>query len=71
MPSRSTQFSVAFTTNIAESNFRYTQAVRYEDQVEPAHVEQRIYSGFASNADLARMHAFHDQDWQDRIGSRP
>jgi hypothetical protein len=26
VPSRHTQFSVAFTTNIAESNFRYTQA---------------------------------------------
>jgi hypothetical protein len=25
VPSRHTQFSVAFTTNIAESNFRYTQ----------------------------------------------
>jgi len=25
VPSRPTQFSVAFTTNIAESNFRYTQ----------------------------------------------
>jgi exodeoxyribonuclease I len=43
-------------------------AARYEDQVEPAHVEQRIYSGFASNADLARMHSFHAQDWEDRIG---
>ena len=26
VPSRHTQFSAAFTTNIAESNFRYTQA---------------------------------------------
>src|ERR1017187_1957106 len=26
VPSRHTQFSVAFTANIAESNFRYTQA---------------------------------------------
>ena len=43
-------------------------AARYEDQVEPAHVEQRIYSGFASNADQARMHSFHAQDWEDRIG---
>ena len=33
-----------------------------------AHVEQRIYSGFASNADQARMHAFHAQGWEDRIG---
>jgi len=43
-------------------------AARYEDQVEPAYVEQRIYSGFASNADQARMHAFHAQGWEDRIG---
>ena len=43
-------------------------AARHEDQVEPTHVEQRIYSGFASNADLARMHSFHAQDWEDRIG---
>ena len=28
VPSRHTQFSVAFTTNIAESNFRYTQPMR-------------------------------------------
>ena len=43
-------------------------AARYEDQVEPAYVEQRIYSGFPSNADQARMHSFHDQGWEDRIG---
>jgi exodeoxyribonuclease-1 len=43
-------------------------AARYADQVEPAYVEQRIYSGFPSNADQARMHSFHDQGWEDRIG---
>ena len=43
-------------------------AARYEDQVEPAHVEQRIYGGFASNADQARMHSFHAHGWGDRIG---
>ena len=43
-------------------------AERYKDRVEPSHVEQRIYSGFASNADQARMHAFHAQGWEDRIG---
>ena len=43
-------------------------AARYEDQVAPAYVEQRIYSGFPSNADQTRMHSFHAQDWQDRIG---
>jgi exodeoxyribonuclease-1 len=43
-------------------------AARYEDQVEPVHVEQRIYSGFPSNADQTRMHAFHGQGWHDRVG---
>jgi len=43
-------------------------AARYADQVEPAYVEQRIYSGFPSNDDQARMHSFHDQGWEDRIG---
>jgi exodeoxyribonuclease-1 len=43
-------------------------AARYQDQVQPAHVEQRIYSGFSSNADQARMHSFHAQGWEDRIG---
>ncbi len=43
-------------------------AARYADRVEPAYVEQRIYSGFPSNADQARMHSFHDQGWEDRIG---
>jgi hypothetical protein len=28
VPSRHTQFSVDFTTNIAESNFRYTQVIQ-------------------------------------------
>jgi hypothetical protein len=37
VPSRRTRFSVAFTTNIAESNFRYTQAasVRSSSLFEP------------------------------------
>jgi exodeoxyribonuclease-1 len=43
-------------------------ADRYADQVEPAYVEQRLYSGFPSNADQTRMHAFHGQGWHDRIG---
>ena len=42
-------------------------AARYEDQVEPAHVEQRIYSRFPSNADQTRMHSFHAHGWEDRI----
>jgi hypothetical protein len=29
VPSRHTQFSVAFTTNIAESNFPYTQVTDF------------------------------------------
>ena len=44
-------------------------AARYEDQVEPVHVEQRIYGGFPSNADQARMRSFHAQTWEDRIGT--
>ena len=44
-------------------------AARYEDQVEPTNVEQRIYSGFPSNADQTRMHSFHAQTWEDRIGT--
>jgi exodeoxyribonuclease-1 len=43
-------------------------AARYEDQVEPPHVEQRIYGGFSSNADQAHMHSFHAHGWEDRIG---
>lgn len=43
-------------------------AARYEDRVEPTYVEQRIYDGFPSNADQARMHSFHAQGWEDRIG---
>jgi len=42
-------------------------AERYEDQVEPAHVEQLIYSGFPSNADQSRMNSFHAHGWEDRI----
>jgi exodeoxyribonuclease-1 len=44
-------------------------AARYEDQAEPVYVEQRIYSGFPSNADQTRMHTFHSQGWEDRIGT--
>jgi exodeoxyribonuclease-1 len=43
-------------------------ASRYEDKVEPAYIEQRIYSGFPSNVDQARMHSFHAQGWEDRAG---
>ncbi|HZL41331.1 MAG TPA: exonuclease domain-containing protein [Pseudolabrys sp.] len=44
-------------------------AARYEDKIEPAYVEQRIYGGFPSNADQTRMHVFHGQGWEDRIGN--
>jgi exodeoxyribonuclease-1 len=43
-------------------------AARYADQAEPAFVEQRIYSGFPSNADKTRMHSFHAEGWQGRVG---
>jgi len=44
-------------------------AARYADKVEPVNVEQRIYSGFPVNADQTRMHSFHAQGWEDRIGT--
>lgn len=43
-------------------------AARYEDRVEPSHVEERIYSGFPSNPDQTRLHSFHAEDWAYRVG---
>ena len=44
---------------------------RYADQPAATHVEQRIYDGFPSPADEARMAAFHHKDWEDRVGIVP
>jgi exodeoxyribonuclease-1 len=44
-------------------------AARYDDKVEPTNVEQRMYSGFPSNADQSRMHQFHAHTWEDRVGT--
>jgi exodeoxyribonuclease-1 len=43
-------------------------AGRYEGRVESAHIEERIYSDFASDDDRARMHLFHAHEWSDRVG---
>jgi exodeoxyribonuclease-1 len=43
-------------------------ADRYKDRAESAYVEERIYSGFVSDDGQTRMHAFHEQGWEDRIG---
>ena len=39
---------------------------RYEDRPEPPHIEQRIHSGFPSQADSSRMRQFHVVPWRDR-----
>ena len=45
---------------------RLCAAMEREPYPEPDHVEQRIHSGFATNADKARMRAFHSAGWPDR-----
>ena len=42
MPSRHTQFSVAFITNIAKSNFRYTQVILANISQPPANFVSQI-----------------------------
>ena len=44
---------------------------RYADQPAATHVEQRIYDGFPSHGDEARMATFHQKDWDDRVGIVP
>jgi exonuclease I len=41
-------------------------AARYQDQPDPAHVEERIYAGFPPKADQARFAAFHRAGWEER-----
>lgn len=45
---------------------RLCAAMEREPYPEPDHVEQRIHSGFATNADKARMRAFHAAGWPER-----
>ena len=46
-------------------------AERYAEQPPPIYVEQRIYDGFPSRDDEARLSAFHRQEWPYRIGLIP
>jgi exodeoxyribonuclease-1 len=46
-------------------------AERYADQSPGIYVEQRIYDGYPSRDDEARLAAFHRQDWAHRIGVIP
>ena len=41
---------------------------RYADQPAATQIEQRIYDGFPSPTDEARMASFHQKDWDDRAG---
>jgi exodeoxyribonuclease-1 len=50
----------------AELCSRLCAAMERDPYPEPEHVEQRIHSGFATNADKARMRAFHAAGWPDR-----
>jgi exodeoxyribonuclease-1 len=43
-------------------------ADRYKEQAKSDYIEEQIYSGFPSDDDQARMHSFHEQDWDDRVG---
>jgi exodeoxyribonuclease I len=46
-------------------------AERYAKQPAAIYVEQRIYDGFPSRDDEARLAAFHRQEWLQRIGLIP
>jgi exodeoxyribonuclease I len=46
-------------------------AKRYADQPPASHVEQRIYDGFPSRDDEAKLAVFHRQEWPCRIGLIP
>jgi exodeoxyribonuclease-1 len=46
-------------------------AERYADQAATIYVEQRIYDGFPSREDEARLAAFHRQEWPHRIRLTP
>jgi len=46
-------------------------AERYADQPSSIYVEQRIYDGFPSRDDEARLATFHRQEWPHRVGLVP
>jgi exodeoxyribonuclease-1 len=46
-------------------------AERYADQPPASYVEQRIYEGFPSPKDEARLATFHRQEWPQRTGLIP
>jgi exodeoxyribonuclease I len=46
-------------------------AERYVDQRSSIYVEQRIYDGFPSRDDEARLATFHRQEWSHRVGLVP
>jgi exodeoxyribonuclease I len=46
-------------------------AERYADQPPATYVEQRIYDGFPSNEDEARLATFHRQEWPQRTDLIP
>jgi transcription elongation GreA/GreB family factor len=56
VPSRHTQFSVAFTTSIAESNFRYTQEVGDNVRVRYLTDDKRIIKITISNSQSDPSH---------------
>ncbi len=43
-------------------------AERYADQKPSRYVEEKIYAGFARQADESRMHYFHEHEWPERAG---
>jgi exodeoxyribonuclease-1 len=43
-------------------------AARYADRPEPEHVEEQIYSQFATDADQYRLRQFQVEAWEDRLG---
>jgi hypothetical protein len=64
VPSRHTQFSAAFTTNIAESNFRYTQVMTQGVNALPIDTKARVilavqsFSNFTKDNDPHGEHDF-------------
>ena len=46
-------------------------AERYADQPAAIYVEQRIYEGFPSRDDEARLATFHGREWPHRVGLIP